>query len=204
MDQVALVDSQIDDGYWLALLLVAAGFDVKAIFWFRPHEEKDWTLCIVSKTYDEKGPALAYRMVVDALPGIPHASITMSDVKLIGENDPIAKDVLSIQEKHPGPTAARSRQCRLGNLEIDEVYIYPAGSGSGGVGSKRKTRIVGEREVCNGGEKRVVKEEIGVVDGVVGEEIFNNSYVRLITEKFGSVEAFASHYPKGYFQVLPE
>jgi hypothetical protein len=177
---------------------------VKAIFWIRPHEENDWTLCIVSKTYDEKGPTVSYRMVVDALPGIPHASIAISDVKVIGENDPIAKDVLSIQDQQPGPMAVGSRQSRLGNVEIDEVYVYPPGSGSEGVGTKRKTRIVGEREVCSGGEKRVVEEEIGVVEGVIGEEIFNRSYARLITKKFGTVEAFASLYPKGYFQFLPE
>ena len=203
MGQVALVESQIDDGYRLAQQLVAAGFDVKAMFWFRPCEEDDWTLCIVSKTYDEKGPALAYGMVVDALPSIPHKSITLSYIKVIGENNPITKDVLSIQERHPGPMAARSRQSWLGNLEIDEVYVYPAGAGSEGVGSRRKTRIVGEREECSGGEQRIVKEEIGTIEGVIGEEIFNRAYGRLITEKFGSVEAFASHYPKGYFQVLP-
>jgi hypothetical protein len=204
MDQVSLVESQIDDGYRLAQLLVAAGFDVKALFWIRPQEEKDWCLYIVSKTYDEKGPTIAYGMIADALPGIPHASITMSDVSVIGESDPMAKDVLSIQDQHPGPMAVRSRQSRLGNVEIDEDYVYPPGAGSEGIGSRRKTRIVGEREECSGGEKRVVAEEIGVVEGVIGEEIFNRSYARLITEKFGSVEAFASYYPKGYYQVLPE
>ena len=199
-----LVESQIDDGYRLAQLLVATGFDVRALFWIRPHEANDWTLCIVSKTYDEKGPTVAYRVVADALPRIPHASITMSYVTVIGESDPMAKDVLSIQDRHPGSMAVRSRQSRLGNVEIDEDYVYPPGAGSEGVGSRRKTRIVGEREECSGGEKRVVEEEIGVIEGVIGEEIFNRSYSRLITEKFGSVEAFASHYPKGYYQVLPE
>jgi hypothetical protein len=51
--------------------------------------------------------------------------VSMSEIKLISPNNPIARDVLEIQRRYPARIATRSRRPQLGDIAIEEVYIYP-------------------------------------------------------------------------------
>ena len=47
------------------------------------------------------------------------------DVKLVEPTDPIARDVLAIQEQRDGKLPLRSGCQRLGGVTIDAIYAYP-------------------------------------------------------------------------------
>jgi hypothetical protein len=125
MDSDSLVINQIDDGKKLVNLLIEKGFDVLAAFWVRTTEDGQWTLYIASGEVDGKGVATAHRELYSVYRSIPDAWVLLSDVKLIGANDPMTKEVLEIQNRFPSRLATRSRRKLLGDLAIDEVYIYP-------------------------------------------------------------------------------
>jgi len=120
-----LVENQISDGQTLLTRLAGAGFDVTAACWVKTSEEGRWFLYIVSKAVDERGPAAAYREAYGVLQSMDSPWISMSEVKLISPQNPIAQDVLEIQRHHPGRTPTRTRRSQLGNVAIDEAYIYP-------------------------------------------------------------------------------
>jgi hypothetical protein len=125
MAESTLVENQIEDGQKLIEAVAAKGVDVTASFWACSSEDGQWTLYIASKTYDDKGPAHAYRVVVDAFRQLEKPWITVSEVKVIGANNAIASDVLKVHKRFPGRAPTRSRSLPLGGMANDEVYIYP-------------------------------------------------------------------------------
>jgi hypothetical protein len=46
-------------------------------------------------------------------------------VKVRGADHPVAKAVLEIQQKYPGHLPMRLQTRMLGNLYVDEAFIYP-------------------------------------------------------------------------------
>jgi hypothetical protein len=195
MDQKPLVESQIDDGFKLAKTLVAGGFDVAAAFWVCPTEDGQWTFYLASKVFDEKGPAIAYRKVADAMQKLDDPWLSMSETKVIGEKNPITAAVLGILRKHPGPMATRSRRPLLGNIEIDEVYIYPPVEGAARTPPPR-VKVTGLKKVQCGTAVKEESEVIGFVEGFIGEAEFNTRFADLIKEKYGSPEQFAHAFPR--------
>jgi hypothetical protein len=130
MDQGTLVENQVDEGKRLIEQLASTGFDVTAAFWVRTREDGEWTLTIASKVLEEKGPAAAYRAVNDALRKLDDPSISMSDIKVIGANNPITRDVHKIQKRYSGRTPIRFGGARFGGVDIEEAYIYSPAPGS--------------------------------------------------------------------------
>jgi hypothetical protein len=133
MDTSTLVENRIDDGRKLINLLTQKGFPLTAVFWVETSEEGDWLLYIASPVVDQKGTAAAYRDVYAVLTTISGTSISVSDVKLIGINNPITKDVLGIRERYPGKNPTVSRRRQLGSIAVDEVYVYPLGASPEGL-----------------------------------------------------------------------
>jgi hypothetical protein len=125
-----LVENRIDDGRQLIQSLTQNGFPLAAVCWVKTGEEGDWSLYIASPVVDQKGTTAAYRDVYAVLTKISGTSISVSDVKLIGINNPITKDVLGIRERYPGMNPTVSRRRQLGSLAVDEVYVYPLGVSS--------------------------------------------------------------------------
>lgn len=126
MDQNPLVNEQRDAGERVAEACLAAGVDVTAAFWAKPSEDGHWCFYLASRSVDERGIAAAYRAVLEAIRGMePTAEMdTLADLKLIGVLNPIARDVLEIQRRFPAPLATHYRGSRLGNLAIEEAYLY--------------------------------------------------------------------------------
>jgi hypothetical protein len=127
MDQATLVETHIESGERLIEELRHDGFNVTAAAWLKASEEGQWFLYIASTEVDQNGLAAAYKVVYLTTQHLQNRWLDPFDVKLIGANNPIAKDILDIQRRYPAPTLTRFRGTRLGAIQVDEAYIYPAG-----------------------------------------------------------------------------
>lgn len=125
MDTELLVDERIDDGRRLLSELVRAGFDVTGAFWVRTSEEGQRFLYVVSTAVARGSIGDAYRTVYAALSRLPNPSITLSDIKLIAPDNPIAIDAIAIRDRYPARIPTRHGAGRLGGVAIEEAYIYP-------------------------------------------------------------------------------
>lgn len=119
-----MVEMQIDGGKALVDSLRNAGFDVTVSGWTKTSEEGDWYLYIASKDVDDGGLADAYRRVYTAIQGKPEFGIDPFEVKLIGRQNPIAKDLLTIRGAGGARLATRSRRPKLGHMSVEETYVY--------------------------------------------------------------------------------
>jgi len=125
MDQELLVGNQFEDGEKLLTQLVRSGFDVTVAFWVRTSEDGSWYLYIGSTAVDRGGKGHEYGMLYVALTKIPHISVSLSDVKLVHPSEPIAKEAIALRDRNPARLPVRYRGKRLGDLPIEEAYIYP-------------------------------------------------------------------------------
>jgi hypothetical protein len=128
MDTETLVANRIDDGRKLVEELLRQGFAVSAAFWLHASEDGKWYFYIVSPKVDTEGIIEAYRAlhpVVRVMP--PLFWIRPLEIKLIGPNNPIARDILAIQSRTTAPRGSPTRWggTRLGNVSVEEAYLYP-------------------------------------------------------------------------------
>jgi hypothetical protein len=124
MDQGALVEMQIDGGQALVESLRKSGFDVTVSGWTKSSEEGDWYLYIASKDVDDRGLADAYRAIYTTIKANPELGIDPFEVKLVGRENPIAKDLLDIQGRAVGRIPTRTRRPKLGYMSVEETYVY--------------------------------------------------------------------------------
>jgi hypothetical protein len=125
VDQELLVDNRIDDGEKLLAQLVQSGFDVTVAFWVLASEESSWFLYIGSTAVAPETLGDAYRTLYASLTKVPDVSLSISEVKLVHPSNPIARDAIAERDRRPGRIPVRYRGKRLGNMAIEEVYIYP-------------------------------------------------------------------------------
>ena len=123
MDTDALVERLIDDGRQLVARLAEDGVRVTAACWVKPGDDQ-WSLYISTPLVDESGPLAAYQAIARSLVTLSDSSLSTSDIKLIGDEHPITKDVLGILQRQVGAT--RPRRPLLGGTAVDEVYVYPS------------------------------------------------------------------------------
>ena len=122
MDTATLVNEQIDEGKRFVDHLRKNGFDVVVAFWVLTSEEGLWFLYIASPVVDADGLAAAYRRVYSELSRSQVRWISRSDIKLIGRQSPLALDAIAYQGDTL-PTRYGGR--KLGNMIVEEAYIYP-------------------------------------------------------------------------------
>ena len=125
MDSKLLVEETINEGQRLLANLVSAGFDLTSAFWVcKSREElRDLHICSATLAPEKKGDA--YRMVYDRLGRNPDPVIALSDVRVVGIDDPRAKAVLEIQRLHPGKALRWLARPSLVREGIEVAYIYP-------------------------------------------------------------------------------
>jgi hypothetical protein len=145
MDTDTLVEDQIDIGQRLIETLVEAGFDVAAAGWAKTSEDGAWSLYIASDRVDRIGAAAAYREVYGLSKSIPENWSLLSEVKLIGMTNPIARDLLAILTSYPARLPTRLRRSQLGGMAIDEAYLYPPPKAEG-VGSRQSFHVQYSRQ----------------------------------------------------------
>ena len=195
MDQRYLVESQIDEGLGIAKALVAGGVDLIAAFWAYTEEYSRWTLYLVANASDEKAWVDIFRKLGDTFPKDEDSWVSFLDVSVLREKEPLAQLALDIQKKHPGPMATRSRRKSLGDLGVDEVYVYPPIEAAPRT-PPPNVKVTGVKKVVQGATMEEVPEVVGYVKGFVGGAEFNANFADLIKTKFGSTEQFATAYPR--------
>ena len=127
MDTELLVGNRIEDGQQLVTELVSTGFDVSIAFWVKTADEGLWFLYIGSTSAEPSKSGDTYLTVYACLSKIPDSSVDLSAVKLVPALDPIAQDAIAMRDRHAGRLRlpVRLQNTRLGNLSIEEAYIYP-------------------------------------------------------------------------------
>ena len=127
MDTDTLVESRIDDGRRLINQLVEDHFDVAAACWAKTAEEGQWFLYIASRAVEGTGLAAAYKDAYRVIRSMPDIGAIKSEIKLIGTENPIANDMQRYARESP----TRYRGPRLGNVAIEEAYLYPTSTAQG-------------------------------------------------------------------------
>ncbi len=114
MDTATLVRELFDDGQKLLERLTQEGFEVTAGFWLRPVEDGGWLFYIASPTVERDGLSPAYQRLHTIIRGMPQPFwIDPLEVKLIGETNPITKDVLAIHSRAASPKHLKFINCPI-------------------------------------------------------------------------------------------
>ncbi len=128
MAQATLVDLEIREGQRLIDRLVQAGVAVAAAAWVKESESGDWYLYLVTPLVPEGGgKKQAYHRVNAVIRELQKEGFGMDPFakKVIGLHDPIARDMEANRNGRPGGPPRPFRGSQLGNLRIEEAYIYP-------------------------------------------------------------------------------
>jgi len=145
MDTIALVEFQIDAGQRLIVQLIRDGFRVEAALWVKTAEEGIWFLYIASPIVEETGLPAAYRVLQSSLQRLQGIPLSLSDIKLVGRDNPITRDVQAILARFHGAIATRLSGKQLGDVSVEEAYLYPAYLFSvQGAGPMTQDEVLGE------------------------------------------------------------
>ena len=131
MAQATLVEMQIRDAQRLIDRLVGEGIPVTAAGWLKETESGDWYLYLATPFVGpEEGKTAAYHRVNAVVRELQKGEFWVDpfEIKAIGPHDPVAKDMVAhrTHAAHRGsriPT--RFGGYRLGDLPIEEAFIYP-------------------------------------------------------------------------------
>ncbi len=123
MDQGPLVVEQREAGARLASQF-ARYMPLQAAFWLKEAECEQWYLYLVSDEIDESNFDQAYAEVVRLLRATPQPGLGLSDVKVLGADDPLAKSLMEFQQRYPGPTNNRVRNRMMGGVYVEDSYLY--------------------------------------------------------------------------------
>src|SRR5262245_52635134 len=120
MDQGPLVIQQIDAGARLVKEFEAYKA-VRAAFWLETADDREWFLHLVSDQIDSNFD-LAYGEVLRITKKIPSPWLDPFQVKVLGSDAPLARDVIAIQQKPLGQLGGRFHGRQLGGVPVEEVY----------------------------------------------------------------------------------
>ena len=124
MDQGSLVMPQIEAGARLVNAF-AAYKPVRAAFWLKDSDDREWFLYLASDQIDDSNFDLAYGEVLRITAKYPDPWLDPFQVKVVGSAAPVAKDVIGAQQKVPGKMATRLHGRQMGGVMVEEAYIYP-------------------------------------------------------------------------------
>jgi hypothetical protein len=128
MAQTTLVEMQIKDGLRLIHRLAAEGIAVEAAGWVKEVESGQWFLYLATSLVGDDGATrLAYRRVNNVIRRMQKDGFWIDpfEIKAIGPHDPIAKDMLAHRDSHPARVPTQFQGSHLGDLAVEEAYIYP-------------------------------------------------------------------------------
>ncbi|HQU46405.1 MAG TPA: hypothetical protein PK867_26595, partial [Pirellulales bacterium] len=123
-DQIPLVNEKIVAG---AKFL--AEFDkrvpIRGAFWLRKEDGRRWYLYVVTDQADPADRRMAYEEVVAAAQVVRDPNLDMFQVRLIGRDEALAREVLHIVPPGSDPVPVRIFDRLMGEVSAAEVYIYP-------------------------------------------------------------------------------
>jgi hypothetical protein len=135
VDQEVLVDEAIEEGHDLIMKLIGEGCDVKVAFWARKRDGRLWSLYIATKPVAKASREDLWGVVLDAMEQVRPRTFDLTSLSLIQPKSPSATAAMKAsQTRHPH-RATRLLECTLGDLPIDEAYIYPKPTGTMGRGT---------------------------------------------------------------------
>lgn len=124
MDKTVLVSEQIDAGERLTRDF-GKTFPVQAAFWLRERESDEWYFYLASDQINDSNFDLAYSEVLRIIPPSQSLWIDPFQVKVVGTDETVAKAALDVMKKYPARIPTRYHGRQLGDLGVDEIYIYP-------------------------------------------------------------------------------
>jgi hypothetical protein len=127
MDTNPLVTEEIDAGAEL-IQRFQDHMPVEAAFWLNPSEEGRWALYIVSPKIDVASFDLGFTEILRLVQEMQTPYIDPFQVRLIGNDDPLAKAAIEANRIFPGPIPTRFRGKNFGGVPVEEVYVYPTQS----------------------------------------------------------------------------
>jgi hypothetical protein len=128
MAQATLVEMQVNEGQRLIDRLAQEGVAVTAAAWAKESESGDWYLYLATPLVGEEGATRpAYLQVNRVIREMQKEGFEMDPFakKVIGPHDPIARDMVLNRGGRPGGHPSLFRGSRLGELDVEEAYIYP-------------------------------------------------------------------------------
>ncbi len=125
MDTELLVEEHIDEGQALIERLALEDFDVSVAFWAKATDDGLWQLFIASSSLSTTNPSAAYHKAYLALDAIGADSFSRSDLNLLAPESAVAQAAMELRARTAPKLPIRFHGKRLGNLSVNEVYIYP-------------------------------------------------------------------------------
>jgi hypothetical protein len=128
MAQATLVETEIKEGQRLIDRLIQEGVLVTAAAWVKESESGDWYLYLATPLVTEDGGKRpAYRRVNTVMRKMEEEGLGMDPFakKVIAPDDPIAQDIVAHRPSRPTGFPAPFRGSRLGDLAVDEAFLYP-------------------------------------------------------------------------------
>jgi hypothetical protein len=125
MAESTLVDRLKQEGQELINYLVRWDIPIAAAWWVKPKGEPEFQLYLASPQVDTFGPKFVYEKIYKAFQGVLFTSFSLGQIKVIGLNDQMTKDFLKIFNRYGANPPTYIGECWLGNIEADEVHIYP-------------------------------------------------------------------------------
>lgn len=123
MDQITLVGPKLEAGSRVVSRHVAKGNPLDVAFWANPQDSDYWYLYILSPEYKALGPTESYRRVASTLSELNEKAVRLSEIRIVGPDDPLASEVLHLNKHHP--LTYSSWVTILGPTNNDGVYVYP-------------------------------------------------------------------------------
>lgn len=123
MDQIPLVNEKINAGAKF-LREFEKRVPVRAAFWLRKEEARRWNLFVVANPIDGNGRT-RYEDLITAAQLVRDPNFEFQQVKLLGPDEPLAREVLRIVPPGSDPVPVRIFDRLLGDVSAAEVYIYP-------------------------------------------------------------------------------
>jgi hypothetical protein len=128
MAQATLLDMHIKEGQRLLDRLAEERVAVTAAAWVNETETGDWYLYLATPLVtDDGGTRQAYRRVNEVIRELEKEGFGMDLIakKVIGVHDPIAAGLVANRTSRPGGPPTPFRGARLGDLAVEEAFIYP-------------------------------------------------------------------------------
>lgn len=122
--KIYLNEKLIDEGKRLIGLLDAVRFSVRAALWMKLSENQVWNLVIASPEVRINGSKLGYKKVLSILSKIKDADLSLEDIVLIGDQQPMIQILSSALSTGDGISGISFVNNSINGQIFPESYIY--------------------------------------------------------------------------------
>ena len=123
MDTKTLVTEDIEAGAEF-LRRLDAYCPVKVACWLRVDDDRLRYLTVALEGLTTLNSGVAYREVLRITQEMKDHYIDPFRINLIGTDDPIAKSIMDLYKRYPGPMPTRFDGQIIGRTEVAEAYVY--------------------------------------------------------------------------------